>query len=138
MACGVCRLVLNGRVVDGVRTYTHTLDEGHEAVPVPVDDIHTEFVCDFCLASGARWVIPTESYEVTAGAKSVGDWMACDDCASDVRRRRWSSVVTRSRRARQDRQGSAPPRAVFEVMYQQVETHMTGPVRLYQPPSEPA
>lgn len=132
-ACGVCGHVLNRYSGAFGQSWMHILesDNDHPPVPVPVDSIHTKFMCDFCLAEGARWALPVEDYLASESGENVGDWAACDVCADLIRSNDWNELTTRAVKAMQDRHhGAAPPRKAFNLMYQQLRQHIIGEVRL--------
>jgi hypothetical protein len=41
----------------------------------------TTAVCDFCSAPDPVWLHPAYSFDDLCGARSRGDWVACDECA---------------------------------------------------------
>jgi hypothetical protein len=135
-ACGVCGHVLNLYTGSFGETWIHVLetDNDHPPVPVPVDSIHTTFMCDFCLAGNARWALPVEDYASSPNGENVGDWAACDGCAALLRANDWGRLTTKAVKAMQKRhqgQGSvAPPRQAFDLLYAQLRKHIIGEVTL--------
>lgn len=135
MACGVCGHVLDRLTdPDGQETWLHVLDDDmdHPVVPVSVDDIRTEYLCDFCLAPNARWELPVETYPIGTGHFNAGNWSACDVCAGLLAEDQWDQLTSRARTSQRKRQGVAntPPREAFVYMYEQLRPHVLGPVRL--------
>ena len=131
-ACAVCGLVLNRAVIGERETWLHLLsgEDDHPAVPVMVDEVRTNFLCDFCLADNARWALPVEDYQVAPGSNNRGDWAACDDCSKALGRNDWRELVERAYRTHRARGGDAP-RGFFRELYGQLQLHVTGPVHLY-------
>ena len=132
-ACGVCGHVLNRYTGSFGETWIHSLetDNDHPAVPVPVDSIHTTFMCDFCLAENARWALPVEDYTAAPTGQNVGDWAACDVCASLLQADDWDTLTNRAVEAMQRRHPGTPSnREAFNFLYQQLRQHIIGAVRL--------
>lgn len=130
-ACAVCGLVLNAsEAPTGGHEFFHPGAVDHVTVPVPVEDIRAQLLCDLCSAPNARWVVPVEDFDIDAANRSAGDWAACDECAQDIATSRWSRVVSRTRAGAKGRGEPPIPRRVYEAMFAQVRAHMTGPVRL--------
>jgi hypothetical protein len=133
-ACGVCGHVLNlyeGSF--GQQTWIHVLetDNDHPAVPVPVDSIHTKFMCDFCLSENARWALPVEDYRSSDNGENVGDWAACDECAEMLRANDWNRLTTKALKAMRARHPEGPiKRSSFDALYNQLRQHIIGEVRL--------
>jgi hypothetical protein len=138
MACAVCGHVVDTRTqevgsAEVSRTWTHNMAsaDDHVVVPVPVDWIRTNFRCDFCLTDEARWSLPVEKYEVVSGYMNEDDWAACDICAAALRARDWNKIIYRAVQAHKRVNPELPvPREHFAVMYQQLKTHILGPVHL--------
>lgn len=132
-ACGVCGHVLNRYTGSFGETWIHSLekDNDHPPVPVPVDSIHTTFMCDFCLAENARWALPVEDYTAAPTGENVGDWAACDVCASLLQADDWDGITSRAVAAMQERHPGAPDnRPAFDFLYQQLRQHIIGEVAL--------
>jgi hypothetical protein len=135
-ACGVCGHVLNRYTGTFGETWIHVLesDKDHPPVPVPVDSIHTTFMCDFCLDENARWSLPVEDYTSSPNGQNVGDWAACDVCAELLRTNDWDKLTSRAMTAMRKRHlgqpSPAPSRKAFEFLYQQLRQHIIGEVRL--------
>lgn len=130
-SCAVC-----GRVLDYYENlgWDHTAADrptaDHVAVPVPVDDIRTAYRCDFCLADGARWVLPVRDYVVAPGNVNSGDWSACDTCAGYLQRDEWNRLRQRAMQAYAERNGEQPQEQVFRYMYRQLRKNIAGATRL--------
>jgi hypothetical protein len=136
-ACGVCGHVLNRYTGTFGETWIHVLDSDndHPAVPVPVESIHTKFMCDFCLIESARWALPVEDYSTEVGGENVGDWAACDVCADLLRKNDWTALTNRAIESMAKRHpGEALSREAFNFMYGQLRQHITGEVRLASKP----
>lgn len=137
-ACGVCGHVLNlyeGSF--GQKTWIHVLetDNDHPPVPVPVDSIHTKFMCDFCLSENARWALPVEDYRSSPNGENVGDWAACDECAELLRNNDWNNLTTKAHNAMLTRHPHPPiSRSQFNALYKQLRAHIIGEVRLVTAP----
>lgn len=134
-ACGVCGHVLNLYTgTFGQETWIHVLDSDndHPPVPVPVDSIHTKFMCDFCLSENARWALPVEDYQSSDKGQNVGDWAACDECAEMLRAGDWNKLTTKAVKAMRARHPAEGPikRSAFEALYSQLRAHIIGEVRL--------
>lgn len=133
-ACGVCGHVLNlyeGSF--GQKTWIHVLetDNDHPVVPVPVDSIHTKFMCDFCLSENALWALPVEDYQSSATGQNVGDWAACNECAELIRANDWNTLTTKAHTAMLKRHPEGNiKRADFVILYNQMRQHIIGELRL--------
>ena len=134
MACAVCGLVLNRRVLasaDGLtEEWLHNQPADHPTVPVPVSDIRTNFRCDFCLADNARWTLPVAQYEAAPGNMNEGDWAACDVCADLVRAGKWNAIVGRVAKAFRAQSGQSVQTEALRMVYRQLRANITGPLRL--------
>lgn len=133
-ACGVCGHVLNRYTgAFGQEAWVHVLDadKDHPPVPVPVDSIHTKFMCDFCLSENARWALPVEDYTSFGGGVNVGDWAVCDECANLLRADDWNALTTKALNAMRKRNPSVPiQRSAFNELYNQLRQHIIGELRL--------
>ena len=136
MACAVCGLVLHRRTftsADGpTQEWTHGPAVDHLTVAVPVEDIQTNFQCDFCMTHHARWVLPVERYIVAPGNINDGDWAACDDCGDLLRANDWDTLTTCAHRlfVAGSPEMAYAPRAAFERIYEQLRGHVVGGLHL--------
>jgi hypothetical protein len=148
-SCAVCGYPLDvhtetayGHLI--TRAYTHTpavlaqQPDDHTPVPVPTDEIRTNFLCDFCLTPSARWRLPTEDFEASPGVRDVDGWAACDACAQNLRDDDWTQLIERAYQAQRDAR-PRPTRSMFRALYTEVlKPHITGPVTLHVPNTTPA
>lgn len=120
--------------------------EDHPAVPVPESSIDTERRCDFCFWIHPEWELPTQDFrydwlpdDFPMPIESKNNWAACDACAELLREDKWFKLVGRAKRAFLGRYpypetGNDPDynrimSSWFAQMYQQLQRHVTGPVR---------
>ena len=132
-ACAVCGHVLNQRSSAFGRTWEHALeqDKDHPAVPVPVEEIRTIKLCDFCLEPDAAWILPAEDYRASPESESVGDWQCCAGCAAFLEKGDWTALTAKALAAVRSRgETRGAELEIFEAMYSQLREHITGPVRL--------
>lgn len=88
-------------------------------------------MCDFCLDENARWALPVEDYTAGPGGENVGDWAACDACASLLRANDWEKLTARAVAAMEARHpGGGISRKAFDFLYEQLRQHIIGEVRL--------
>lgn len=128
-ACAVCGLVLNYRTSAfsaDVAFWEHSTPADHPVVAVPAEQLRANFRCDFCMADNAAWKLPVEPHEIAPGHMDAGDWAACDDCAELIRAGRWSKLAVRAAAASGD--GSRSDLELFEALYAQLRTHISGPL----------
>lgn len=130
-ACAICGLVLNFRssaFSTEVVSWLHGSPMDHDPIPVPADQLRTNFRCDFCLEDNAAWRLPVTPYEAAPGHMNAGDWAVCDQCAGLVRGNRWDALVDRAWTALSAHNGQAMDRRVFVALYKQVRDHIAGPL----------
>lgn len=99
----------------------------------------TEGHCDFCLAYGPAWQMPVAEFASTTRRDSdgrdfgtltsEGAWLACDECAGDILRRRWSRLVSRARDNNRKATGIRVPRSYYVTLFDRVQSNATGPLR---------
>ena len=141
MACAVCGLVLHHRTVffdvGSTQTWFHSAVADHLTVAVPVQDISTNFQCDFCMSAHARWTLPVEQYVVAPGSVNDGDWAACDSCAELLLGNDWDALTTRAHQhfVANDPDMPLAPRVAFEGIYRQLRPHVIGAIHLRLEPS---
>lgn len=117
----------------------------HVAIPVDYDAVPINVKCDFChqaVGFGQDWTVPATDFEMPmppgapTGHVSLGNWGACDECASLIRRKRWTQLINRALDAFQEGERRPVSPAIRQALrrhltlaYSLLERHMTGPVR---------
>lgn len=145
MMCGVCSQVLHRAPGKG---WLHNLDiigkVDHPTVAVPYDETRVVSQCDFCggnVALKDRWFLDAEDFTtlvIEGGPKNIsqGGWGCCSDCAPDVKKRDWDSVIKRHMATVGQHYGDdlAPFFAgVFlPLLLTDLENHIKAPLRRWQ------
>jgi hypothetical protein len=139
-ACAVCARVLNYVTKFGPEEKEGWVHEtplsaplDHPPVPVPLDKVAVQMVCDFCYGEPVTHVVPARSFDMPITGTSVGDWSACTPCAELIQRNRWSAVITRALALAKERYGAPIPgsRGLLNDVYTRLQAAITGPVRPY-------
>ena len=153
--CAVCRRVLDferprrevgstqGRWIHG-----QDRDRGHAPQPIPLEEALAQpegvkFRCDFCNEDDPTWSVPVRSFmseEATSSdfrfrrAMSVDNWLACEGCATLIRRNEWNNLLRRVLSSWRRRHGSpmtAAQERRLRTTYRELRKNMTGaPSRL--------
>lgn len=130
--CGRCRIMLDQLLIEGETIWIHPIGRamddpsvgGHEPVPVvvgldsPLLDART--YCDFCDAHSPEWTYPCDSFEVTDGYGSHGDWACCDACSVFIEAGDYTGLT---KRCAKDRPVMAMP---LGLLYQGFAMHRRG------------
>lgn len=110
MACATCRRVLEDVTYLGsVVGYQHPAFEaaaGHPPRPVPARELLDPGErCDFCGGWGPTWELPARNFDTLragesdiypGGLRSIGPWLACDECGAFLRRNDWNGLTARA------------------------------------------
>lgn len=151
LMCEVCNRPLDVLTDEEgvIKDYWHasgiSIGATHDPVPVVRVESAAILICDFCSTPGGMWRYPARTFDGAAGpadvaslkerafvtSRSVGDWMACDVCHSDILANRWDAIASRGVRG--------APRAMrpefkrhIRILHQQFRKNRTGdpiPVR---------
>jgi len=148
--CAICHRVLDWETdLDGsnghwVHTFQDRLVEDHEPVWAP-EGTDTEFRCDFCNLNGPTFFLPCSDFQYPSQmGVSVGEWLACGECAPLISQGQWLAVGERAITvsptiAYQIREGLMSrhqARELINKIYRLVREHATGPLQPWTPGRE--
>lgn len=87
-------------------------------------------VCDFCSSPAPAWRYPAESFPDLLLGRSVGDWLACDECHALIEAGDRNGLTKRSMLTPAVRQGHVEPeiaRWFSTDLHRRFFLHRTGP-----------
>jgi hypothetical protein len=118
LMCQVCHRPLDvitdteGNLQDYWHASGISIGPEHDPVPTPRVEELAQLICDFCSIPEGHWRYPTATFstpDLPAGyharaqlptafiePRSIGDWMACDDCHDDIEAGHWDHLAKRS------------------------------------------
>ena len=107
VTCTVCHRRLSKVRDQGQVFWRHPQPADHEPQPMAESEAmrESDLVCDFCSQEDPAWEFPADPMEPVAGHRSVGGWLACNDCTPLIEERRWGDLTDRAMVAFEARHG---------------------------------